>query len=163
MTFKNAVLELPYVWLFNYILGRCQRRSENQPKELLQKRNRNTHQKIHYRISQEELHWSCCWCSRTRSGHRRERNELDEGIWYSLSQDAYTKFAGHIDINAMGCVTGKAINQGGIPGRTESTGLGVFYATREILEDTEFCLQNGVPPGLRGKNVIIQGFGAVLL
>jgi glutamate dehydrogenase (NAD(P)+) len=34
-------------------------------------------------------------------------------------------FFGHKDINAHGCVTGKALNQGGIKGRTESTGLGV--------------------------------------
>jgi glutamate dehydrogenase (NAD(P)+) len=59
----------------------------------------------------------------------------------SWMKDAYTKFAGHKDINAAGVVTGKSINQGGIVGRTESTGLGVFYGTREILEDTEFCLQ----------------------
>ena len=54
----------------------------------------------------------------------------------SWMKDAYSKFAGHRDINAMGCVTGKTINHGGIHGRTESTGLGVFYAIREILEDT---------------------------
>ena len=41
-------------------------------------------------------------------------------------KDAYTGFAGHRDINASGCVTGKALNQGGITGRTESTGLGVL-------------------------------------
>lgn len=28
----------------------------------------------------------------------------------SWMKDAYAKFAGHRDINAMGCVTGKAIN-----------------------------------------------------
>ncbi len=61
-------------------------------------------------------------------------------ISISFNQDAYTKFAGHKDINAAGVVTGKSINQGGVVGRTESTGLGVFYGTREILEDTEFCL-----------------------
>lgn len=54
----------------------------------------------------------------------------------SWMKDAYAKFAGHRDINAMGCVTGKAVSQGGIHGRTESTGLGVFYAIREILEDS---------------------------
>lgn len=53
----------------------------------------------------------------------------------SWMKDAYAKFAGHRDINAMGCVTGKAISQGGIDGRTASTGLGVFYAIREILGD----------------------------
>lgn len=79
----------------------------------------------------------------------------------SWMKDAYTKFAGHRDINAMGCVTGKALNQGGIHGRTESTGLGVFYAIREILEDTQFCVVNNIPPGLRGKTFVVQGFGAV--
>lgn len=79
----------------------------------------------------------------------------------SWMKDAYSKFAGHRDINAMGCVTGKALNQGGIHGRTESTGLGVFYAVREILEDTQFCLNNNIPHGLRGKTFVVQGFGAV--
>lgn len=45
----------------------------------------------------------------------------------SWMKDAYTGFAGHRDINASGCVTGKALNQGGITGRTESTGLGVVF------------------------------------
>ena len=57
----------------------------------------------------------------------------------SWMKDAYTKFAGHRDINAQGVVTGKSIEQGGIHGRTESTGLGVFYATRDILSDSSFC------------------------
>jgi glutamate dehydrogenase (NAD(P)+) len=39
--------------------------------------------------------------------------------------------------------------------------LGVFYGCREILEDYEFCTQAGIPAGLRGKNIIIQGYGAV--
>lgn len=52
-------------------------------------------------------------------------------------------------------MTGKAINQGGITGRTESTGLGVFYGIREILEDSEFCYKSNIPPGLKGKSYII--------
>jgi glutamate dehydrogenase (NAD(P)+) len=79
----------------------------------------------------------------------------------SWMKDAYTKFTGHKDINALGCVTGKALNQGGIPGRTESTGLGVFYAIREILGDAEFCKANDIVHGLKGKSFVIQGFGAV--
>lgn len=76
-------------------------------------------------------------------------------------KDAYTKFCGHLDINAMGCVTGKAPNQGGIEGRTESTGLGVFYAVRDILNDHDFCLHYGMQPNLKGKSFVVQGFGAV--
>lgn len=73
----------------------------------------------------------------------------------SWMKDAYTAFAGHKDINASGCVTGKALNQGGITGRTESTGLGVFYGMREILEDPELCSYLKVSPGVKGKNFII--------
>jgi len=73
----------------------------------------------------------------------------------SWMKDAYTKFAGHRDINAQGVVTGKSIEQGGIHGRTESTGLGVFYATRDILSDTSFCVATGVPPGLKGRSFVV--------
>lgn len=58
-------------------------------------------------------------------------------------------------------MTGKALNQGGIMGRTESTGLGVFYALREIMQDPELCVSFGIAPGLKSKNYIIQGFGNV--
>jgi glutamate dehydrogenase (NAD(P)+) len=79
----------------------------------------------------------------------------------SWMKDAYTKFAGHKDINAQGCVTGKAMNQGGIPGRMESTGLGVFYGIRDFLEDTQFCGEIGIPAGLKGRTFVMQGYGAV--
>lgn len=39
------------------------------------------------------------------------------------------------DINAAAISTGKSLNQGGIGGRTESTGLGVFLATKELVSD----------------------------
>jgi len=51
----------------------------------------------------------------------------------SWMKDTYSLFYGHKDINAEGCVTGKSIHLGGINGRTESTGLGVFYATRDLI------------------------------
>lgn len=35
-------------------------------------------------------------------------------------------------IDALGCVTGKTVSQGGIRGRNEATGLGVFYGLREV-------------------------------
>lgn len=48
----------------------------------------------------------------------------------------YQSYYGQDDINADAVTTGKARNLGGISGRTESTGLGVYYATRQILNNT---------------------------
>lgn len=44
----------------------------------------------------------------------------------SWIMDTYRQF-NPSDINAAGCVTGKPISQGGVRGRTEATGLGVYY------------------------------------
>lgn len=53
----------------------------------------------------------------------------------SLMKDTYQSIYGHRDINAAGVSTGKHVQHMGIRGRQESTGLGVFYATREILSN----------------------------
>lgn len=69
---------------------------------------------------------------------------------------------GHQDINSEGCCTGKHISQGGISGRTESTGLGVYYAIRELLNTPSFLKRvNDNVPGIPGKTFSVQGFGNV--
>ncbi len=75
--------------------------------------------------------------------------------------DTYMMLTGGTDINALACVTGKPINQGGVRGRREATGLGVYYGLREVLRDTELLKQYGILPGLEGKTVIVQGLGNV--
>merc|ERR1712226_803693 len=75
--------------------------------------------------------------------------------------DQYKKTTGANDINAMGCVTGKPINQGGIHGRTAATGKGIFYGTEIFCNDADIMAKCGSTPGLEGKNVIVQGFGNV--
>ncbi|MFC5269915.1 Glu/Leu/Phe/Val family dehydrogenase [Adhaeribacter terreus] len=65
------------------------------------------------------------------------------------------------ETSAMGCVTGKPVGQGGIRGRTEATGLGIYYGLREALHDTEILKQLAIDPGLRGKRMIVQGLGNV--
>lgn len=60
-------------------------------------------------------------------------------IKISHRQDTYQAYTGHTDVNATGCCTGKALNQGGIAGRIEGPGLGAYFATREVLEDLAFC------------------------
>lgn len=75
--------------------------------------------------------------------------------------DTYKKIKGETDINAEGCCTGKYINQGGIAGRNESTGLGVYYAVRELLGLQSFVDKCGLTKGIKDKTFIVQGFGAV--
>ncbi len=76
-------------------------------------------------------------------------------------KDAYSSIRGEQDINAEGCCTGKYISQGGIMGRTESTGLGVYYNVRELLNTESFCQKAKVSRGIKDKQFVVQGFGNV--
>ncbi|HEX2249511.1 MAG TPA: Glu/Leu/Phe/Val dehydrogenase dimerization domain-containing protein, partial [Gemmatimonadales bacterium] len=74
--------------------------------------------------------------------------------------DTYTQLRpGELD--ALGCVTAKPISAGGIRGRTEATGRGVFYGVREICHIREDMKALGLTPGIEGKRVVIQGLGNV--
>jgi len=76
-------------------------------------------------------------------------------------KDTYMNVKGEQDINAEGCCTGKFIAQGGITGRAESTGLGVYYAIREMTSYKTFIDKVGLPKGIKGRTFGVQGFGAV--
>jgi len=64
-------------------------------------------------------------------------------------------------LDAMGCVTGKPIPQGGVRGRTEATGRGVYFGTREALSFAEDMKALGLSTGVAGKRVVVQGLGNV--
>jgi glutamate dehydrogenase (NAD(P)+) len=64
-------------------------------------------------------------------------------------------------IDALACVTGKPVSQGGIRGRTEATGRGVFFGLREACADADDMKRLGLSPGLEGKRIVVQGFGNV--
>jgi glutamate dehydrogenase (NAD(P)+) len=74
--------------------------------------------------------------------------------------DTYQTLAGG-DINAAGCVTAKPVNEGGIQGRVEATGRGVFFGLREVCSIPEEMQTLGLEPGLEGKRVVVQGLGNV--
>ncbi len=65
------------------------------------------------------------------------------------------------EIDGYGCVTGKPVSQGGVRGRKEATGLGVFYGLRELCSVKEDMKRLGMDTGLEGKKVIVQGMGNV--
>ncbi len=65
------------------------------------------------------------------------------------------------DINALGCVTGKPVALGGIRGRAEATGRGLFYGVREACGITEDMKALGLTTGLAGKRFVVQGLGNV--
>jgi len=64
-------------------------------------------------------------------------------------------------VSGIGCVTGKPLEQGGIRGREEATGLGVYFGVRELLNQPKLMGKLGLAPGVEGKRVIVQGFGNV--
>lgn len=60
-------------------------------------------------------------------------------------------------IDALGCVTGKPVDQGGIQGRAEATGRGLFYALREACAQADDMRRLGLTTGLDGKRIVVQG------
>ncbi|SFE79213.1 glutamate dehydrogenase (NAD(P)+) [Chitinophaga sp. CF118] len=65
------------------------------------------------------------------------------------------------EIDGYGCVTGKPVSQGGVRGRKEATGLGVFYGLQELCNIKDDMKKIGLEPGILGKKVIVQGMGNV--
>ncbi len=74
--------------------------------------------------------------------------------------DTYTSLSGG-ELNALACVTGKPLTQGGIRGRLEATGRGVFFGIREACCITEDMKALGLTAGVEGKRVVVQGLGNV--
>lgn len=74
--------------------------------------------------------------------------------------DTYAAFnPGQID--AIGCVTGKPISQGGIRGRTSATGRGVYYGVSGAVNNKDDMKKLGLTKGIKNKRVIVQGLGNV--
>lgn len=65
------------------------------------------------------------------------------------------------EIDAAGCVTGKPVSQGGVHGRKEATGLGVFFGVREVCHMPAIMAKQGLTTGIENKKIIVQGLGNV--
>ena len=74
--------------------------------------------------------------------------------------DTYSQLSGE-PLDALACVTGKPVGQGGVRGRTEATGRGVFFGVREACSFADDMQKLGLSTGLEGKRVAVQGLGNV--
>jgi len=74
--------------------------------------------------------------------------------------DTYQAMTEHT-LESSACVTGKPITQGGVKGRVEATGRGVFFGVREACSYAEDMKRLGLSFGLIGKTVVVQGLGNV--
>jgi len=74
--------------------------------------------------------------------------------------DTYVSLTGG-ELDALACVTAKPLAQGGIRGRTEATGRGVYYGIREACDAADLMKALGLSRGLKGKRVVVQGLGNV--
>lgn len=74
--------------------------------------------------------------------------------------DTYAAFhPGQID--ALACVTGKSVSQGGIRGRLEATGRGICFGLCEVVSHADDMKQIGLTAGFPGKSLVVQGLGNV--
>ena len=55
----------------------------------------------------------------------------------------------------MGICTGKPLAIGGVDGRGEATGLGLYYCARNILDDDFYLKKAGLSKGIEGKTFIV--------
>jgi glutamate dehydrogenase (NAD(P)+) len=74
--------------------------------------------------------------------------------------DTYAQLA-QAELNSLACVTAKPIAQGGIRGRTEATGRGVYFGVREACDTLEDMKPLGWSTGLGDKRFVVQGLGNV--
>jgi len=74
--------------------------------------------------------------------------------------DTYLAFHSE-QIDALGCVTGKSVPQGGIRGRTEATGLGTYFGLKEACSHEDDMKKIGLESGMEGKTFVVQGLGNV--
>ena len=65
------------------------------------------------------------------------------------------------ELEALACVTGKPVTEGGIHGRREATGRGLMYGLSEACRSAEDMRALGLPVGLEGKRLVVQGLGNV--
>ncbi|CAG9334334.1 unnamed protein product [Blepharisma stoltei] len=83
-----------------------------------------------------------------------------DGRTMAWIMDEFLKIAPDVT-EGLAAVTGKPEAAGGIAGRKEAAGLGFYFALKNFLEDEELVEPLELTKELKGKKIIIQGFGNV--
>ena len=144
MTYKNAIIEVPY--------GGSKGGLKIDPTEWTE----NELERITRRFAQELIKRDMIDPARNvpapdmGTGSREMAWIADE---YRIMNPA--------DINAKACVTGKPVGKGGIAGRVEATGRGVQFIIREFFRNPELLRKVKLDEDLSTKSFILQGFGNV--
>jgi glutamate dehydrogenase (NAD(P)+) len=74
--------------------------------------------------------------------------------------DTYMAIAPN-ELAGAGCVTGKPLPLGGVRGRLEATGRGLYFGVREACANVADMKRLGFEAGIEGKRVVVQGLGNV--
>ena len=135
MTYKCAIVDVPFGGAKGGI--RIDRRKYSQA-ELERITRRYT-----FELYPQGLHRPRARRAGARLRHRPARDGLDRRHLPGARR--------RDDVNALGCVTGKPVAQGGMRGRKEATGRGVFFGVREACAIAEDMRRLGLAPGLEGK------------
>ena len=144
MTYKNAIIEVPY--------GGSKGGLKIDPTQWTE----NELEKITRRFAQELIKRDMIDPARNvpapdmGTGSREMAWIADE---YRIMNPA--------DINSKACVTGKPVGKGGIAGRIEATGRGVQFIIREFFRNSDDLKKLGLKGTLKNKKIGIQGFGNV--
>mgnify|MGYP006260074727 FL=1 len=144
MTYKNAIIEVPY--------GGSKGALKINPNDW----NENELEKITRRFAQELIERDMINPARNVPAPDMGTSSR-EMAWIA---DEYKRMH-PADINSLACVTGKPVGKGGISGREEATGRGVQFIIREFFRNKEDFKLAHFKGGLKGKKIAIQGFGNV--
>ncbi len=145
MTYKCAIVDVPF--------GGAKGAVQIDPKQLHAGRARAHHAALHARAGEEELHRPGHRRAGARLRHRRARDGVDRRHVPGAPSRARS--------TGSAASPGKPVTQGGVRGRREATGRGLFFALREACSVADDMKALGLHRGLDGKRVVVQGLGNV--